>query len=601
MSDMGTSVAKRAAMPPASQSSSTVVVSPQPGRMQIGLGIGFVTLVYLALIFFTKPIGWGDTIVYAVQISRYPQGTLSPREFWDFAHLFWRPLNYLFWHGSQSHWAQQFPKSAVVQIFAAMRVLNLFVDYLAVLAGFAVAWKMSRSVVAGALVAAAFFCWNPFVNFFQTGSAYVPGLGLLLAATYLLLQDSGPYSRARAWLIGVLLALSVCLWLPDVFAIPGILLLSYLWRDTATAPPTSEQKTRRVHWIAQVVLACAVVGFACYAFGTAVSGVRSAAEFKTWITEAGHGYNPQKKYFRVVTGLPRGLIDLDKTGIELKRLVLKDPYNPIGIRDVLHTSIWKLGVFYAGMAWLVWVLFRQQDGWMALLPFLVNAGVLLFLALVLFEPGAPERWMPGFPVMLAAVAFAFRGPKRLSARTIPLAAFLAVIAVNNLAAYATPGEPGADNTTVARMRALKPALRPNSIVALLSLNDGISGFFARFPFHPLNPLNDADAVQFYFLTEAGHASAQRWRQNFATHGLKAWADGGDIWISKRMLAQRPVLDWDWVEGDDPYLSWPQISQFFAPFALDGDVGGADGFVRIARVPQNQQRLQAALGRAAQEP
>jgi hypothetical protein len=565
--------------------------------MQLGLGIGFVTLVYLALIFFTRPIGWGDTIVYALQISAHAQGAGNPGDYWDFAHLFWRPLNYLFWHAGQSHWSQQFPASPVVQIFAAMRMLNLLVDYLAVLAGFAVAWKMSRSVVTGALVAAAFLCWNPFLNFFQTGSAYVPGLGLLLAATYLLLQDSGPYSRARAWLIGLLLALAVCLWLPDLFAIPGILVLAYLWRDTGTAP-SSEQKTQRVHWIAQAVLACALVGFACYAFGTAMAGVRSPAEFKAWIAEAGHGIQPQKRYLRVVTGLPRGLMDLDKTGIELKRLVLKDPYNPIGVRDVLHTSLWKLGVFYAGMAWLVWVLFRQSDGWIALLPFLLNAGLMLFLGVVLFEPGAPERWMPGYPVLLAAVAFAFRGPRRLSVRTIPLAAFLAVIAVNNLAAYATPGEPGADNPTVSRVLALKPVLRPNSIVTLISLNDGITGFFLRFPFHPMNPLNNADPMQFYFLTEAGNASSARWRQNFATHGLKAWQDGGDIWISKRALAPRPLLDWDWVEGDDPYLSWPQFSKFFAPFALDGDVGGTDGFVRIAHVPENQQRLEAAAAMPA---
>jgi len=588
MSDMSTSVAKQAALPEAGQSSSAVLPAPAPGRMQLGLGFAFVTLVYLALIFFTKPIGWGDTIVYALQISAHAQGAGNAQDFWDFAHLFWRPLNYLFWHAGQSHWSQQFPRSPVVQIFAAMRMLNLLVDYLAVLAGFAVAWKVSRSVVAGALVTAAFLCWNPFVNFFQTGSAYVPGLGLLLAATYLLLQDPRPYSRARAWVIGLLLALSVCLWLPFLFSIPGILLLGYLWRDTS-----DEQKAQRVRWIAQAVLACALVGFAFYAVGTALAGVRSASDFKAWVTEAGHGIQPQKKYLRVVTGMPRGLMDLDKTGIELKRLVLKDPYNPVRPRDVLHTSLWKLGVFYAGMAWLVWVLFRQRDGWIALLPFLLSAGLLLFLGVVLFEPSAPERWMPGFPVLLAAVAFAFRGPRRLSARTIPLAAFLAVIAVNNLVAYATPGEPGADDPTVARVLALKPVVRPNSIVTLISLNDGITGFFLRFPFHPTNPMNSAEPMQFYFLTEAGNASSARWRQNFATHGLKAWQDGGDIWLSKRALAPRPLLDWDWVEGDDPYLSWPQISKFFAPFTLNGDVGGADGFVRIARVPENQQRLEAA--------
>ncbi len=584
---MGTSVAKTAGRGD-SQHSSRASSSPAP--LQLGLGVAFVTLVYLLLIFFTKPIIWGDTIVYALQISRYPSGQANPRDFWDFAHLIWRPVNYAFWQIGQSHWARQFPNSAVLQIFAAMRMLNLIVDYLAVLASFALAAKLSRSVVAGALIAAAFLCWNPFLSFFQTGSAYVPGLGLLLASTYLLLQDSGPYSRGRAWLVGLMLALAVCLWLPDLFAIPGILLLAYLWREPGTAP-SSDRTAQRTRWIAQAVLACALIGVIAYGAGTALAGVRSAADFKAWVAEAGHGIQPQKRYLRVATGLPRGLMDLDKTGIELKRLALHDPYNPVRPRDLLHTSLWKLALFYAGMAWLIWVLYRQRDGWIVLLPFLLSAGVMIFLGVALFEPGASERWMPGFPVLLAAVAFAFRGPKRLSGRTLPIALFLAIIAVNNVVAYATPGEPGVDNSTVARMLALQPVLRPGSMVGLLSINDGITGFFSRFPFHPLNPLGNGNQMQFYFLTEPGNASAARWRQLFATHGLKAWQEGGDIWVTKRVLAPRPLLDWDWVEGDDPYLRWRDVSGFFAPFTFDGDIGGRDGFVRLAHTPENQQRLE----------
>ena len=596
---MGTSVAKTAGVGAASQSSSPVLITSQPGRLQLGLGLGFVTLIYLLLVFFTKPIIWGDTIVYALQISRYPQGLTKPGEFWDFAHLFWRPLNYAFWHIGQSHWAQEFPNSPVLQLFAAMRVFNIIIDYLVALASFGVAWKISRSVVTGALMTAAFLCWNPFLNYFQTGSAYAPGLGLLLAATYLLLPSSGPYSRGRAWLAGLLLALAVCLWLPYLFAIPGVLLLGYLWSEPGTAS-SGQRNAERVGWLAQVVLACALVGFLSYAVGTVLAGVRSAADLKTWVAEAGHGYQPQKKYLRVATGMPRGMIELDKTGIELKRLLLKDPYNPVSVRDVMHTSLWKLGLFYTGMAWLVWLLARDKEAWMVLLPFLLTVGLMLFLALVLFEPGQPERWMPGYPIVLAAVAFAFRAPKALSWRTIPLALFLAVIAANNVMAYATSGEPGADNATVARMMAIKPVLRPNSMVTLVSINDGITGFFGRFPFHPLNPLNSSETMQFYFLTEASNANSATWPQRFATHALEAWQNNGDVWISKRVLASRPLVDWDWVEGDDRYLRWRDISTFFAPFTFDGDVGGADGFVRIAHVPENQQRVQQAVGSSEQK-
>ena len=566
----------------------------EANRTHVWLGVVFVTVVYAAVIHFTKPITWGDTIVYAPQVVNFSKGLLDRRQFWEFGHLFWRPIGYLIWHLGQPYWSRQVGGSQVLEVYGALRLPNLLLGYVAALASFGIARRISRSVLVGAIVAGAFLGWNPFVNYVQSGTAYVPGLAMQLSGLYLLLGDSsGKRSRWRAWSGGMLLALSVCLWFPYLFGLPGVFFLAYLWGRTDPAWNSNESRTR-LRWLAHAILACALIGVLSYGVGMSLAGVKSVEQLKTWVADAGHGVQPERKYLRVATGLPRGLVEIGQQGLVLKRFVTKDPYDPVTVYDLLRSGLWKVLLFYAGIAGLIWTLVRDPDARAVSLPFFVSGALVLFLAVVLFEPSQSERWMPAFAVLLPAIAFVLRGGKALRISVIPLAILLVAAWVSNFAAHATPSEPGPENPAVARILEVKPLLVPHSIVTLLSFRDGISDFLARFPFHPLNPLNGTKAMRFYFLTEPGSANSARWARSFAGRGLQAWQEGGDIWISKRMIAARPLPEWGWVEGDDPHLHWSDISEFFTACTFDSDVGGADGFLRIARVPTNQALLEATV-------
>jgi hypothetical protein len=50
----------------------------------VWLGVGWVTVLYGLLILFTKPISWGDTIVYAPQIVDFSKGAMPRSEIWEF-------------------------------------------------------------------------------------------------------------------------------------------------------------------------------------------------------------------------------------------------------------------------------------------------------------------------------------------------------------------------------------------------------------------------------------------------------------------------------------------------------------------------------------
>ena len=567
-------------------------------RLHAWFGVACVTLVYAALIYLTKPISWGDTPVYAWQVIWFSKGLLDPRMFWEFGHLFWRPIGYWVWHLGMPYWSRQFDGNQVLQVYAALRLPNLVLGYVAALASFGIGLKVSRSVVVGTLITVAFLGWNPFINYFQSGTSYVPGLAMQLAAVYLLLEDSnGKKYRRRAWAAGALLAFSVCLWIPYLFSIPGIFLLAYL-KGAANPSSSGSESRAKQRTLLHALGVCALVGIVGFGLGTYWAGIRSPGEFKTWAADAGHGFHPDKRYFRVATGLPRGLVEIGQDGVTLKRFVLRDPYNPVRVSDLIRTSWWKLLLFYGGIAGLIWMLMGNKSARWVAWPFFLTSGLLLILGVFLFETGQSERWMPGFTVLVPALGIIFRSPKPIRLATVPVVLLLAVAWGNNLAAHASPREADLQNVTVARVLDLKPALVPGSVVCLLSIQDDVNVFLGRFPFHPLSSLFENGTIRLYFVTDPGNSSSVHWRQSFTTRSLQVWQANGDIWISKRMVAERPLPEWGWVEGDDQHLRWKDISAFFKQYTFDGDVGGTDGFLRIARIPGNQSLLESAAPQRA---
>lgn len=549
-------------------------------------GVVFITLAYIALLFYTKPLNWGDSHVYARNVVNFSAGLLNPRQFWEFGHLFWRPVGYLVWHLGNPYWSRQFGGNQILEAYAALQLPNILLGYVAALASFGITWKVSRSVSTASLVCVSFLGWNPFLNYFQSGTSYVPGLAFQLAGLYFLLEVDGQRRPLwHAWLSGALLAVSVCLWLPYVFGIPGILLLAYLWGGIDSGSD-SRMRLRR---LAHSVIVCAIVGSLLYGVGASLAGMRSAPDLRAWVADAGHGIQPDRTYLRVATGLPRSLLETDRDGFLLKRFVLKDPYNPVSLLEIIRRNIWKLILFYVGVASLVWTLARDPMARPVAWPFFLSTGLVLFLAIVLFEPSMPERWMPIFAVLIPALAFVFRSRQTLRSSSIVLAVVLAVSWVNNVTAYAAPGVPDSGNPTVIRILALRPVMTPKGIVALVSLNDAAATLFSRYPFHPLGPVRE----HFFFLTEGGRTNNGRWRHDFANRALRVWQEDGDVWISKRALADRPLADWGWIEGDDHNVHWRDFPSFFTAFTFDGDVGGPDGFVRIARSPANESVLISA--------
>ena len=70
--------------------------------------------------------------------------------------------------------------------------------------------------------------------------------------------------------------------------------------------------------------------------------MRSADDFRAWISESSHGIRGIGGLQRAVIGFGRSLVNMDRLGLVAKRYLLEDPYNPTTLADVGRAGLFRL-------------------------------------------------------------------------------------------------------------------------------------------------------------------------------------------------------------------------------------------------------------------
>lgn len=291
-----------------------------------------------------------------------------------------------------------------------------------------------------------------------------------------------------------------------------------------------------------------------------------------------------------MTSVPRAFFNLGNDGMILKRFVFKDPYAPVSLSDLIRLSLWKLAIVYLALfALLVQLWLSREKGW--LLALAITSAPALFFILVLFEPSGHERYFAIFTVLFLAAASVIGGdvhrPKRILQGMLAL--LLIALVPANAKSYFELRRSAEMTAALNRIQGLRQVLTPHSIVVVLSFRDGLSQYLERFPFDPAV----AKFPPVHTLIEAGTLRTLHWRMEFAQRALDSWEAGGDVWISRRLFASRPLPQWNWVEDDDRRVHWTDIPAFFGHAATDMVISGDDGFVRLAHTESNRQWLSGA--------
>jgi hypothetical protein len=542
--------------------------------------------VFLLVTLFTRAHFMADTADYVDSVLGFQAGHTS--EFWEFGHLFWRPVVWFFYvtlGPMTRHIIGPDPGSNVIVVTFILNWISALVSVV-ILQAFCGLLCKKRWIVY--FVTIVFIFCHGFLNYIQTGCSYIPALALLLIGFYFLARwNSSKSTLVTGAVAGLALAASVCMWFPFILSLPAAVLFPFL------AFGFDRQTLRLVVTTGCFVAVAGAVAYAGVAIG--ILGITSVSGFRAWMRAASHD-TEIRGVTRMIFGFARSFLYMGNDGIVFKRYLLKDQFNPVSLLDLLRLSLWKLGLFYVLIAAMCLSLLRSVKGRTTLVLLALSAVPMLTFA-IFFDGGAIERYFPLYPAVFFSLAVSL-----CTVRSLPVLKYIAVlfgvvVILANGGAMAKPVQDRKQQDSVNRIEALLPVLKPQSRIETVNWQDDLINFGRSFPLHPINVEHNSLLVG--ALVTPGTTYAPQWREEFAKNALKAWREGGDVWVSRRALSPKPRPDWNWVEGDVDNVSWSDFSRFFGQLEQGQSVGGDDGFFMVLPSPKNQELLTNVLAKKAQ--
>jgi 4-amino-4-deoxy-L-arabinose transferase-like glycosyltransferase len=547
---------------------------------------GLIVVAYLLATWFTNPWLMGDTVDYADSVLAYDHGRFL--QFWEFGHLFWRPLGWLSYRLFNPLTSMIFGADERAKITFTLIAINWVGGLVCLLLFRALITRVCKREWILNLATIALLFSSAFLDYGQTGSAYVPGIALVLLAALILVRDREQgYKFVNALLAGVVLALGVCLWFPFVLLLPAALsvpLFLFGWEKRQLQP------------LVYTALVSGLLTIIAYAVVVRVLRIDNIQDLSAWVTAASHGMNQMRGVPRMVFGFANSLIDLSGDGALFKRYLKHDPFNPVSVSDVFRFSLWKLTFAYFFLFCVLINLLRSGLGRRIIGLLVVDLVPTVIFALFIFEAGDMSRYIGVLPLIFLAVAYSLCSDRAIPWTKYVIILFIAISVVTNVRAMAASTLNQREQRVEARIKELVPLLKPNSRVITSHLQDDINNFTRDFLF---NPINQNGNLRYYAVAAVNSTQIEHWRGDFASVAYEVWDHDGDLWISKRLLATRPRPEWSWVEGDDPRISWTDLYKFFSQFQMGQSVGGEDGFVLLLPSQQNKEILNQAAQDAKQ--
>ena len=535
----------------------------------------FVILVaiYVVLLWATASLNIGDTPVYVDAILRVVNGGSKSfwdhggfLSFWEFGHLLWRPLGWLTFKVLRPLLNSDL-RAAVTQ---TLLILNWLFGLVAVLSLYVLVFEITKTRWTAYVAALGFTLTNAFLNYSQSGCSYVPGLGLLILGFYLMVRAGTETSRWKPIAAGLVLGGAIGMWFPYFCAIPAALV----------APLILFGPSRQVlRTMVTATIACALATVLMYGVAIGALGLRSVTEVRQWAVSSSHEVTENRGVTRVLFGIPRALINMGTDSVYFKRFLTRDPYNPVSLFELARRSLWKIGFAYLFLLALMIGLYVSNRR--VLVLFLVNVVPVVAFAF-LFAGGVLERYFPMFPMIFVALACCLSAKETHRLIRFVALGFILVAGVVNGVALSKPVVDAEREATLARVRDLFPLVNENTRV-FVAPQDQLWGSAGRLQFEQQTTNNfHVDPIAIL-----GTAQVPHWRIDFAVQTLAAWAEGQDVWISKRLLSRYPKAEWNWTEGEDSRIKWIELHEFFARLETNASAGGDDGFLKLSPTDINK--------------
>lgn len=547
--------------------------------------VAVAVALYVVVTALTTATFIGDAPDYAQSI--HAQFLAGDCFFLEFGHLLWRPSGYGLTVITGGEALLQMPAVPWLPVLQRLNVLVWIAGLAAAAALAAWLYRVTRSASATAAGVAVMIFAKVFLNYAQTGNSYIPALACYVLALWFGGMGTTPARRgAASVLAGVALAGSMLYWATFVLAAPAALLAPLL---------LAEDRRGAWRWVMLSAVTCGVVMLGVYAWAAAALGLHTVAELRSWVAESGHGI-AYGGVGRAAIGLARFLVDLGDFGTQVKRYLLPDPYNPVTRGELFNLQLARFVGVYLFALLCVALAWRAPGGHRTIAFFFASL-VPVVLFGIAWQGGDMERYLSTLPAIALLVARAIQAST--APRVLRLAVAMGVVAIAgiNASTLFTPTIDRARNASFRRLDDMPDAVPDRDLFVVSHWQDPLMAAVRNDPFDT----RVRAGVTLYPLLTPGAAGVERWRDQLHSRVSEAWAKSAHVWVSRRLLAERPASDWGWNEGEDPRVSWRDLHGYFAGFTYDPDPAPAGKeFILLPATPANRALLTTAGVASASE-
>ncbi|HEX5735904.1 MAG TPA: hypothetical protein VF131_23965, partial [Blastocatellia bacterium] len=383
---------------------------------------GLVVGTYILATMFTDAFNLADSVGYA--------GSVVNSRLLEFGHLLWRPLGWVLLKVFGPVTTLFVGPDPLANANLILIALNWVAGLSSVVLMFKLVMIVSKRRWVANIVAIGLTFSQGFLNYAQSGTAYVPGLALLLLGLYIMVK--GAERPERAWrtalFAGLALAGAAGMWLQYVWSIPAALAAPLFLYGF------NKQQFRLVF---QGCVAFGLIMILTFAAAGAAGGIYTISGFKDWVVSTSGYLTGLNGMPRVIFGLARSMINMGNDGPLFKAYLVHDPFNPVSIFDLLSVSLWKLALFYLFLGAILFNLLRSSQGRRIFGLFALNAIPVVAFALF-WDGSAVERYLLIYPLIFMALAYSLSSTRSVRLLNYAALAFVAVAAVSNIAAMAKP-------------------------------------------------------------------------------------------------------------------------------------------------------------------
>lgn len=517
----------------------------------------------------------GDAPDYAQSI--HAQFLAGDCAFLEFGHLLWRPTGYGLTVMTGGRAALEGSSVPWLPVLARLNAVVWIAGLVAVAALAAWLNRITKSAFATlAGVTVAIFA-KVFLNYAQTGNSYIPALACLVLALWLGGVGATPARRRAASVFaGVALAGSMLYWATFVLAAPVALLAPLLLGEDRRGAGRSAVLS---------AVTCGAVMLGVYAWATAALGLDTVAEVRSWITASNHGI-AYGGIGRAAIGLARFLVDVGDYGTQVKRHLLSDPYHPVTRGDLFNFQFARFVGVYLFALLSVTLAWRAPSG-PRTIAFFAASLVPVVMFGVAWQGGDMERYLSALPAIALVVARATQAPGIPRPLRLAVPAGVVAIAVVNGSALFTPKVEQSRATALRRLDDIQDAVTERDLFVVSHWQDPLMAAVRNDPFDA----RVRSGLTVYPLLTPGANGVERWRDFLAARVGDAWARGARVWVSRRLLVERPASEWAWNEGEDSRVSWRDLHGFFTGFTYSGATAPASSeFLLLPAMSANRDHL-----------